>query len=352
MSDAPSPPGSMPDPERILIIKPSSLGDVVHALPVLNLMRRRWPAAHIAWLVSPACAGIVEGLPQLDEVILFERKRFASAWRSLRIFGEIIRFAHELRRRDFDLVVDLQGLFRSGLMSWQTGASRRIGFANAREGAWAFYTQRVDVPEVQVHAVDRYLKVAAALGCGDSPAEFTFPVYEEHRQQAQSLVEGVGPYAVLMPGTNWVTKRWPAEYFEALVGPLRERLGLASLLAGGPDAVELSAKIPSAVSLAGRTSLPQLVAVLEGASLVIANDSGPMHIAAALGRPLVTMFGPTNPARTGPYGRPDGMVRVEIPCSPCYSRKCSHISCMKWLMVEDVLSACEKQLAGERIAIQ
>ena len=351
MSDA-RPSRTMPDPRRVLIIKPSSLGDVVHALPVLNLMRRRWPAAHIAWLLSPACAGIVQGLPQLDEVILFERKRFGSAWRSVGIFSDVVRFARELRQRDFDLVVDLQGLFRSGLMAWQTGASRRIGFANAREGAWAFYTQTVEVPDEEVHAVDRYLRVAGALGCGDAPVEFTFPVCDDDREQVQALVNGVGPYAVLMPGTNWQTKRWPAEYFEALVAPLRERFGLTSVLVGGGDAVELSGKIPSAFNLAGRTNLPQLVALLEGASLVIANDSGPMHIAAALGRPLVTLFGPTNPVRTGPYGRPESVVRVEIPCSPCYSRKCSHISCMRWLMVEDVLSSAERQIAAERIAVQ
>jgi ADP-heptose:LPS heptosyltransferase len=117
------------------------------------------------------------------------------------------------------------------------------------------------------------------------------------------------------------------------------------VVTGGRDAAELARLIPGALDLTGKTSLRQLVALLERSDLVIANDSGPMHIAAALGRPLVTMFGPTNPSRTGPWGREDSVVHVEIPCSPCYSRRCSHTSCMKWLTVEAVMTVAEKQLA-------
>jgi ADP-heptose:LPS heptosyltransferase len=119
------------------------------------------------------------------------------------------------------------------------------------------------------------------------------------------------------------------------------------VVAGGPDAVPLAAQIPGAANLTGQTTLRQLVALLRRAALVIANDSGPMHIAAALNRPLVTIFGPTNPLRTGPYGRDDSVVRLDIPCSPCYSRKCSHISCMKWLNIEPVLETAGKQMESK-----
>jgi lipopolysaccharide heptosyltransferase I len=331
-------------PRRILIIKPSSLGDVVHTIPVLNLLRRKWPAAHISWLVAPYCAGAVERLPGLDEVILFDRKRFGQAWWRPGVAIELLRLLRELRGCRFDLVIDVQGLLRSGYIAWKTRAAARVGFANAREMAWAFYTHTVDVGTPEQHAVDRYLKLAASLGCGDGPVEFTFPVTGEHHRYISTLLpEGTDPFAVLMPGTNWPTKRWPAESFEALVRPLRERLGLRSVLAGGPDAAELAGRIPGALNLAGRTNIPQLVALLERAALVIANDSGPMHIAAALGRPLVAIFGPTNPVRTGPYGRPDCVARVDIPCSPCYSRHCSHHSCLRWLTVEQVMSVAERQ---------
>jgi heptosyltransferase-1 len=331
-------------PQRILIIKPSSLGDVTHALPVLRLLRRKWPAAQISWLVAPYCAGLLEGHKDLDEVILFDRRRFGTAWKSPSAGLELIRFKRDLRRRKFDLVIDLQGLLRSGWLAFYTGAPVRIGFANAREFAPLFYTHRVPIEDVEQHAVDRYLKIAAALGCETSPVEFDFPLTDADREYVDSIIPAE-PFAVLLPGTNWPTKRWPAEHFEELVEPLRERFGLASVLAGGADAAELAPQIPGALNLAGRTSLPQLVALLQRASLVVANDSGPMHIAAALGRPLVTMFGPTNPVRTGPYGRPECVVELELPCSPCYRRYCAHQSCLRWLSIEPVLEAAQGQLA-------
>jgi len=149
--------------------------------------------------------------------------------------------------------------------------------------------------------------------------------------------------AVLLPGTNWVTKRWPAESFAALRQPLRDRFELETVVAGGAYEKTVAPLI-GGIDVTGQTTLRQLVALLERAELVIANDSGPMHIATALGRPLVTMFGPTNPIRTGPYGRLDSVVRVDIPCSPCYSKKCSHISCLNWLSVDAVLRMAEMQL--------
>ena len=376
-------------PQRILIIKPSSLGDVTHALPVLRFVRRKWPAAHISWLVAPFCAGLLQGNPDLNDVILFDRKRYGSAWKSWRAGLELWRFHRDLRRRRFDLVIDLQGLFRSGWLARATGAPVRIGFENAREGAPWFYTHAVPVPSLDVHAVDRYLSVAAALiqggsngaaattpspalprstgrggtsgplprdfgrhalGCEPGPAEFSFPHADEDRRYIDALIPPGERYAVLMPGANWETKRWPVENFAALVEPLKERFGLRSVLSGGADVVELAQRVPQALNLAGKTNLRQLVALLEQADLVVANDSGPMHIAAALGRPLVTVFGPTNPVRTGPYGRMECVVRIEIECSPCYSRKCSHSShmaCLRKVDLEAILACAQRQLAWD-----
>jgi lipopolysaccharide heptosyltransferase I len=331
-------------PRRILLIKPSAIGDVVHALPVLNLLRRKWPDAHIAWLLTPACADLLDGHPLLSEVILFERRRFGRGWREPAAAAGLVSFMKRLRRGEFDLVIDLQGLFRSGWMAWQTRAPVRIGFSNARELAPIFYTHRVDVGTTEQHAIDRYLKVTAALGCGDSPVEFPFHVTDEDRRHVESLVPADQPYAVLIPGTNWLTKRWPADRFAMLVKPLRDRFGLATVTAGSPDEVELASQISGAINVAGKTTLRQLVALLQRASLVVANDSGPMHIAAALGRPLVTPFGPTNPVRTGPYRRDDAVLRLDLPCSPCYSRTCTHQSCLQWLDVESVLTLAEKQM--------
>jgi lipopolysaccharide heptosyltransferase I len=331
-------------PRRILIIKPSAIGDVVHALPVLNLLRRRWPAAHVSWLVTPACAGLLERHPLLDEVIRFERKELGKGWRSPRAAADLVRFTRDLGRRKFDLVIDLQGLFRSGWLAFATMAPYRVGPANAREGAWLFYTHRVPTGTPEQHAIERYLTIAQAVGCERGPVEFPFAVDDADRQYVARLTPA--RYAVLMPGANWLTKQWPVERFAALVGPLRERFGLDSVVAGGPDTAHLAEKIPATANLAGRTNLRQLVALLERAELVVANDSGPMHIAAALGRPLVTPFGPTNPVRTGPYRRMNAVLRVDIPCSPCYARRCSHVSCLRWIDTEPVLELARVQMNG------
>jgi heptosyltransferase-1 len=329
-------------PARILILKPSAIGDVVHTLPVLNLLRRTYPQSHIAWLVTPACAGLLERHPQLDEVIRFDRKGYGQGYKSVAALKGLFGFVRSLREKQFDLVLDVQGLFRSGWLAWQTRASHRVGFKNAREGAPLFYTHRVDVGKTEQHAIERYLTLAEAVGCPRGPVEYVFAVDDEDRRHMASLVPQ--RYAVLMPGANWETKRWPAERFAALVGPLRQRFGLESVIAGGPDAEPLAALAPSAVNLAGKTSLRQVVALLERAALVIANDTGPMHIAAALNRPLVTPYGPTNPVRTGPHRRDDSVIRLDIACSPCYSRKCSHVSCLNWLAIEPVLELAREQL--------
>jgi lipopolysaccharide heptosyltransferase I len=323
-------------PRRILIVKPSAIGDVVHTLPVLNLLRRKYPAAHIAWVVTPACSGILEGHPQLNDVILFHRNAGLTGLRAL---------AKRLKSEKFDLVLDLQGLFRSGLFCWATKAPRKVGFANARELSPLFYTHKVPVPNVEVHAMDRYLDLAEAVGCDRGPVEYVWPTDDADRAAVKAMV-GERRYAVLLPGTNWATKRWPVEKFAAMVEPLRQRFGLDSVIAGrGDDTAALAPLAPAALNLEGKTNLRQLVALLEGAAVVFANDSGPMHIAAALGRPLVTLFGPTNPVRTGPFQRMDSVVRLEIVCSPCYSRRCSHHSCMKWLEIEPVLEEVQRQVS-------
>jgi lipopolysaccharide heptosyltransferase I len=331
-------------PQRVLLVKPSALGDIVHTLPVLNLLRKRWPAAHLAWLVNSAFASILEGHPQLDQVVTFDRLRFGAGWWNPAAAIGLRRFLRELRAQNFDLVIDLQGLFRSGWMTRGTRAPIRVGFSNARELAHLFYTHRVQVPASCQHAVDRYVHVCRFLGC-EGGVEFNFHVTDEDRDSVARMLPETARYAVLLPGTNWPTKRWPAEHFAATVGPLREKYGLKSVIAGGAEVSSIAGEIPGATDLTGKTNLKQLVALLERAALVIANDSGPMHIAAALGRPLVTLFGPTNPHRTGPYGRLDSVVRLDLPCSPCHSRRCSHQSCLHWLDAAAALDAAGSQVA-------
>ena len=323
------------EPQRILIIKPSALGDIVHALPALHLLHERFPKAKIDWLVVPAFASLLDGHPLLNAIVPFDRKRFANWFWNAKTAVAFLKFHQRLRNVRYDLVIDLQGLFRSGWFTWASGSPARVGFSYAREGARWFYTHRVPTRTHEKHAVERYLDIAEALGCGRGPVRVQFAVDEAARESVTRMIGSDQPYAVLLPGTNWDTKRWPLEKFIALTKPIEQEIGLHVIIAGGADVAGMA--IPSATNLAGKTNLKQLVALLEKASLVVGNDSGPTHIAAALGRPLVTLYGATNPVRTGPYGRDDSVVQLDLPCRPCYSRKCSHTSCLNWISVEDVM---------------
>lgn len=332
------------EPKNILIIKPSALGDIVHTLPVLRLLRKCFSRARISWMVAPAFADLLEGHKDLDQVLLFERRRFGNLWRNMDAAQGLLSFVLGLRKQQFDLVIDLQGLFRSGWIGWQTRAPVRVGFSYAREGARIFYTHTVSTDTHEKHAVERYLDVCEFLGAGRSPVVFDFDVPDDARASVRSLLGNPDDYAVILPGTNWATKRWPREYFEALIEPLQERYGLKCVIAGGKDVADMNVSWSRASNLSGRTRLKELIALLEGSRLVIANDSGPMHIASALGKPLVTLFGPTSAVRTGPYKRPETVLQLGIPCRPCFSRQCVHHSCLRWIDPEYVLERVDSLL--------
>jgi lipopolysaccharide heptosyltransferase I len=337
-------------PQRILIIKPSSLGDIVHALPVLAGLRARWPGAHIAWLVGKTFAPLLEGHALLDELIVFDRKHYGRMLRSPRSLLDFHRFVRGLRERRFDLVVDLQGLFRSGYLAWRTGARRRVGFAEARELAPLFYTERVAGSRKEQHAVALNLGVARALDLPVEPAVFPLGLGEEELAGARRLVAAAAgrrleAFTAVIPGARWASKCWPAAQWAALVRGLDEAGLPGAVLLGGPDDREVAEQIvrsggQPAADLVGRTSLRMLASVIACAQVVVCNDSGPMHIAAALGRPLVAVFGPTNPDRTGPYCGGARVVAKSLPCVPCYRRACplGHHACMRELEAEAVLA--------------
>ncbi|MEM8873013.1 MAG: lipopolysaccharide heptosyltransferase II [Planctomycetota bacterium] len=317
----------MPEPRRILMIKPSALGDIVHALPVLRLLRKRYPEATIAWLVNPAFADLLDGHPDLDRIILFRRKRI----------GATPALIRELRQFKPDVTIDLQGLIRTGFLALSSGAHRRIGFGYARELAGLAYSQRVGGRQDSRHAVERYLDVAEQLDCGRGPVEFVLP--------EAPLDLPTRPYAVLIPGTNWATKRWPVEQFAVLADQLRER-GLTIVASGSPGERPLADAVRADINLAGETSIKQLVTLLRHAVVAVTNDSGPMHIAAAVDTPLLAAFGPTDPRRTGPFARLDDVVRLTLPCAPCLSRNCVHQTCLQTLSAERVLPMVQMRIRG------
>jgi lipopolysaccharide heptosyltransferase I len=334
---------------RILIIKPSSLGDVVHALPVLAALRAACPRAHIAWLVSSSIAPLLEGHPLLDEVIRFNRRRYGRMLQSRRVLADFLRFVHGLRRRRFDLVLDLQGLFRSGLLAWASGAPRRVGFAAAREFGWAFYTHRVPCLLGDRHAVDKNLRLARAIGLRPDPLAFPLGLRDEELADARRLIADaagrrLSSFTAVLPGARWESKRWPADRLAALIDHLHTEGFPPVVLLGAAADRPFADSIVSIctaplIDLVGRTGLRELSAALSLADLVVCHDSGPMHIAAALGRPLVGIFGPTDPERTGPRCNLARTVSLPLECVPCARRRCplGHHNCMQQLGVETVL---------------
>ena len=344
--------------QRILLIKPSSLGDVVHALPVLHGLRQRYPYAGIDWLIATPLAPLLAGHPEVNEFVCFDRRRFGRLGRSLEASKEFAQFLRELRARSYDLVIDLQGLFRTGFLSFATGAPVRIGFRNAREAAWLFYTHRIIVDGRDLHAVDRNYHVARMLGFSDVPVRFNLALPEPLRAEAAELLVQTGlssqqRIVAVVPGARWETKMWLPERFAETIDALQADPTVRCVLLGGPDEAQLGNRIAvlcrsAPLNLMGRTTLPCLAAVLGLADCVLGHDSGPMHLAVALNCPLVCLVGPTNPRRTGPYRRGDDVIQLKLECSPCYFRRLSQCpydhQCMRDLDTATVVAAVTKTL--------
>jgi lipopolysaccharide heptosyltransferase I len=333
---------------RIALLKPSALGDIVHCLPLLAAIRERFPGAYLAWVVNRGYAPLLEGHPDLDAIIPFDRgamRRGLSA--GLRQIGA---FLTRLRAERFDLVLDLQGLFRSGFMCWATRAPRVVGLADAREGARLVYTDVVAVPDPEnIHAVDRYGLVAKALGC-QTPTRFHLPIAGHARETAARLLSGQArPWLVVAVGSRWLTKRWPPRHFAELANRAMNITGGTAIFVGGPEDGQLARETfvhvaGPCLDLTGKTSLPELVAVLERADTVIANDTGPLHLAVALRRPVVAPYTCTRVRLTGPYGAYHQAVESRVWCAGSCVKECSRMECMAELTPDRLWPVLERNL--------
>ncbi|HEY7152984.1 MAG TPA: glycosyltransferase family 9 protein [Gemmataceae bacterium] len=319
--------------ERIALIKPSALGDIIHGLPVLTALRQRYPCAHITWVVNRVYEPLLRGHRDLDDILAFDRR--ASRRGRLAAARSWLCFLVELRRRRFDLVIDLQGLFRTAVMVLATGARRRVGLSTAREGATWTYTDVIPVADFNaLHAVERCWLVAEAFGVGDMPRQFPIPISADARRWAEETTRGQPrPWLMIGPGARWPTKRWPPEHFAALAGRVRAEFGGSVFFVGGGDETPLAAAVRACLSgpahdLTGRTTLPQLAALLERADVMLANDTGPLHLAAALGRPVVAPYTCTKVRLNGPYGAEHGAVETTVPCQGSYVKRCANMACM------------------------
>lgn len=338
--------------KNILIIKMSSLGDVIHALPFSAALRSLYPKAKISWMVHPQFSGFLPDQPTIDEVLYFDKVAF----NKMSIPGKI-SFLRELRKelhaKDFDLVIDLQGLFKSAVVAALTGCPNRIGYCEMREGS-GLVSKAICGPHSEDHVIERYLDVARHLGAEIRNIEFPLPNLDKEMVTIKEKLTASGmqaqKYVVFVPGARWETKEWPPNHYAELAEKITAD-DTYVVLAGGPDErekaalIEAAAKTDKIIDLTGQTSLRELAALIKGCKVFISGDTGPLHFAAALKKPLIAMYGPTKADRTGPYGSDKATVLVTpASCAGCLKKHCSAWHCMGDIKPEMVYQEYLKKL--------
>ena len=338
---------------KVLILKPSSLGDVVQALPLLRLLKQHRPDAEVHWWLASELCPLLAGDADLATVIPFERKR----WRSPTYWPDGFDQIRALRAARYDWVIDLQGLARSALFAWLANGAFTIGLELEREGAHLAYDLAVPRPKDKPHAVEWYLAVARALGIPVHDSFAWLPARPEIAAQVETKCPHNGArWLGINPGARWDNKRWPVEHFTELVRQLAARdANFRFALFGGPGDWQLTDTIQRAapdrcVNFAGRTALPEFIELLRGCELLVTNDTGPMHLAAALRKPIVSLFGPTSPEQTGPYGQESFALRHPLPCAPCMKSRCHWVeplACLRGIspasVADEVMRRLEKK---------
>ena len=351
---------------NILIVKLSAVGDVIHTLPSLAALRRCYPAADITWVVEEGASDLLTGHPALNRVIVSRRKTWLRQLQQGRFMAplrEMAAFVRELRKRPYEVVIDFHGLLKSALIVALSRGKRRLGYASFQELSGFFYNEKIP-EDMGKHAVDRYLDLVRylagtdppdAMAALEMPPEFTISIGTEEECRIKALLnrhvevlgEGKAPFVSVSPIALWETKLWEEKRFALLCDRIRQELGLgivmtgskADLLTGIQERMETQA-----VNLGGQTSLRELACLYRETALVITTDSGPMHLAAAVGTPVVALFGPTDPARTGPYGPGHRVVRSKLACAPCFRKKCGTKACMTEITVDEVFKVLKAVL--------
>ena len=335
---------TLPGQPKILIIKPSAWGDIVHTLPFLAAINKRYPQADIHWVAAKGLHKFLEGHPLINKLWIMDKDGWKNLNRIKQTLKEINSFRKGLRDEHFDVSVDLSGLLRSGLITWAAGATYKLGFSDSDEGSPFFYSHKIRGGD-QIHAIDRYLKLARFLDCDTKDIDYPFPPLPEIRELLSDLP---AKFCIIAPSAGKEANRWPAKNF----GQLAEKLPIPSLVIASPADKKIAdetvrAANGKAINLAGRTSLKELASLIGKSCFFVCNDTGPMHIAAALNIPVFALFGPANPVRTGPYGNNNTVIQEEFDCIPCYARKpCTKHKwrCMRQLTVDKVYAKINNKL--------
>ena len=352
--------GSSPEALKILILKPSSLGDVIHALPVLRLLKRHWPDSRIHWWLDVNLVPFLEHDPDLDGIFAFERKR----WAAPKHWVEILSIIKAMREQQFDLAIDLQGLARSSMFAWLANANTTVGLDNeregGREGARAMYDLTPPRALARTHAVDRYMAVLPLLGV---PVHWDFewlpsrPAAARRVRETWAQDNGRTRWIVFLPGGRWDNKRWPVRNFVELAKRFGEIPETKVVVLGSKGEHSLGEEIAAAapgrcLNLAGSTTLDEMIEWIRLSHLTITNDTGPMHVAAALRRPVLAVFGPTAPWNTGPYGQLDHVFQAtDLPCVPCLRSECAyreHLACLHAIKPDFVFEKARQELTRDK----
>ncbi len=350
MNQAPTP----ARPDRVVLIKPSALGDVVTALPALRALKANWPQVHLTWLIRDSFAPLIRHDPEVDAVLTYNRRDLRAFWRSPSAWRKLKSLRRSLAEGCFDWALDMQGLARSGYFTKWTGAKVRAGFADARELAWRHYNHRV-LPESS-HTVDRNLHLVQALGVPVDGASIKLTIHEPSRQTwlemlAQAGLES-GQYLALAPTTTWQTKQYPLRHWQAVVARLARSRPI--VLLGTPADREFCRRIqdrsPEVYSFAGRTDIRQFAAAIAEARGALCCDSACKFIAQGTGTPCLTLIGPTRPEQTGPWPGSNvtsASICARTACQGCKKKVCRHSSCMELIPPRRVAEAMENLLSGD-----
>lgn len=342
--------------ERILIIRMSALGDVIHVLPSLAALRERFPRARISWLVEPLGASILEGHPLLERLWIVDRRSWRRALRSpigwLRVAREVMRLSRALRAQRFDLVLDFQCNARSGLAVALSGGRHRVGFAreHCRERLGSVFTNIHATPASALqNKVVKNLELVRRVGWSGEPPDPLVVVPPEDRQWARQVIGEMrrsGPAITIHPAVSafGALKRWPVEHFSAYCRRLEDELDARVLLTWGPGEEPLVRSIGAGTVAPATTRLMRLAALIAESDLFVACDTGNLHLAAVLGVPVIGLYGPKNPAIYAPFRHRGRILRSGVPCSPCALRRCEHSICMSELRPETVFEATRDAL--------
>jgi len=337
---------------RFLVVRLGSLGDIVHALPATASLRDTFPQARIDWLVESRWAELLELNPDLSNVFLVDTRSWRrvplspATWRSV---GALRRTLREAR---YDSAIDFQGLYKSAVLAKLSGAEKRIGFAKgiAKEsGAARFYTEEVQ-PPTGVHVIEMNRALARAAGAGETQVRFALPTSAEDEAKVEEILGAhhLTEFVVLSPGGGWGSKCWPVERYAALHNALARERGWRTVLNAGPgeeklvSAFQAQARVTKPVQLT--LTLRQLVALLKRAKVLVSGDTGPLHLAAVLGTPVVGLYGPTDPARNGPYGPRAVVVRHREKATITYKHEEETSPALLAISVEEVVAAVNRAL--------